>query len=173
MMEKSAKSTTAEKDPVCGMNVDPSAAKHKFERRGKTYYFCCAHCLEKFRADPLRYSSPPPASALGMHPGGQLVSLTPAPASRQAEVTMAPVAHAQHGPPSPTLKPATYVCPMCPDVRAARPSVCPRCGMALEPEMPAAITRVEYTCPMHPQILRPGPGACPICGMALEPRTVP
>ncbi len=62
---------------------------------------------------------------------------------------------------------------MCPEVRATGPSACPRCGMALEPEMPAASTRVEYTCPMHPEIIRPGPGNCPICGMALEPRTVP
>jgi Cu+-exporting ATPase len=44
--------------------------------------------------------------------------------------------------------------------------------MALEPEMPAAATKVEYTCPMHAEIVRPGPGTCPICGMALEPRTV-
>ncbi len=61
---------------------------------------------------------------------------------------------------------------MCPEVRSAKPGACPRCGMALEPEMPAAATRVEYTCPMHPEIVRPGPGNCPICGMALEPRTV-
>ena len=65
-----------------------------------------------------------------------------------------------------------YVCPMCPEVRSAKPGACPRCGMALEPEMPAGATRVEYTCPMHPEIVRPGPGNCPICGMALEPRTV-
>ena len=67
---------------------------------------------------------------------------------------------------------AAYVCPMCPEVRSAKPEACPRCGMALEPEMPVAATRVEYTCPMHPEIVRPGPGHCPICGMALEPRTV-
>ena len=67
---------------------------------------------------------------------------------------------------------SAYVCPMCPEVRSAVPAACPRCGMALEPEMPVAATRVEYTCPMHPEIVRPGPGHCPICGMALEPRTV-
>jgi P-type Cu+ transporter len=44
--------------------------------------------------------------------------------------------------------------------------------MALEPEIPAAATRIEYTCPMHPEIIRPEPGSCPICGMALEPCTV-
>jgi P-type Cu+ transporter len=66
-----------------------------------------------------------------------------------------------------------YVCPMDPEVRQAGPGACPKCGMALEPDlaaMPAA--RVEYTCPMHPEVVRDGPGACPICGMALEARTV-
>ena len=56
-MNDSAKSATAEKDPVCGMTVDPSTAKYKFEHSGKAYYFCCAHCLEKFRTDPIRYLS--------------------------------------------------------------------------------------------------------------------
>ena len=65
-----------------------------------------------------------------------------------------------------------YVCPMCPEVREAKPGACPSCGMALEAEVPVASTRTEYTCPMHPEIVRPHPGACPICGMALEPRTV-
>jgi P-type Cu+ transporter len=61
---------------------------------------------------------------------------------------------------------------MCPEVREAKPGPCPKCGMALEAEMPGAAGRVEYTCPMHAEIVRPGPGSCPICGMALEPRTV-
>ena len=33
---------------------------------------------------------------------------------------------------------ATYTCPMHPDVRQQGPGVCPKCGMALEPEMPSA-----------------------------------
>src|SRR5688572_29547626 len=63
---------------------------------------------------------------------------------------------------------------MHPEVRQRGPASCPKCGMALEPVMPAAPPRakVEYTCPMHPQIVRDAPGTCPICGMALEPRTV-
>ena len=66
-----------------------------------------------------------------------------------------------------------YICPMDPEVQQDRPGACPKCGMALEPDlatMPAA--RVEYTCPMHPEIVRDEPGSCPICGMSLEPRTV-
>ena len=65
-----------------------------------------------------------------------------------------------------------YVCPMDPEVRQDKPGPCPKCGMALEPEIPAMPSvRTEYTCPMHPEIVRDEPGACPICGMALEPRT--
>jgi len=68
----------------------------------------------------------------------------------------------------------THVCPMDPEVRQQGPGACPKCGMALEPDLsdPAALFAVEYTCPMHPQIVRDRPGSCPICGMALEPRTV-
>ena len=66
-----------------------------------------------------------------------------------------------------------YVCPMDPEVVSNSPGACPKCGMALEPELPAApLTKIEYTCPMHPEIVRDEPGSCPICGMALEPRTV-
>jgi P-type Cu+ transporter len=65
-----------------------------------------------------------------------------------------------------------YVCPMDPEVRQDRPGNCPKCGMALEPEVPAPATKVEYTCPMHPEVVSDRPGSCPKCGMALEPRTV-
>jgi len=65
-----------------------------------------------------------------------------------------------------------YVCPMDPEIRQTGPGACPKCGMALEPEMVAAPAgRTEYVCPMHPEIVRDEPGACPICGMALEPQT--
>jgi P-type Cu+ transporter len=82
--------------------------------------------------------------------------------------------------PHPATKPKTaapagtkYICPMDPEVVSDQPAACPKCGMALEPEMPAAPrTKTEYTCPMHPEIVREEPGNCPICGMALEPRTV-
>jgi len=64
-----------------------------------------------------------------------------------------------------------YVCPMCPEVSATKPESCPKCGMALERDVPLTVG-LTYTCPMHPEIERLGPGVCPICGMALEPRTV-
>ena len=47
--------TKQEKDPVCGMNVDPKNAVAKSEYNGKKYYFCCTHCKTKFDADPESY----------------------------------------------------------------------------------------------------------------------
>jgi Cu+-exporting ATPase len=42
-------------------------------------------------------------------------------------------------PPAPTQDDGrTYTCPMHPEVRQAGPGTCPKCGMALEPEMPSA-----------------------------------
>ena len=55
---------------------------------------------------------------------------------------------------APVVVPAAraYVCPMDPEVRQSEPGACPKCGMALEPDLsdPAALMKVEYTCPMHP-----------------------
>jgi Cu+-exporting ATPase len=66
---------------------------------------------------------------------------------------------------------AEYTCPMHPEVRQSGPGSCPKCGMALEPAVPAPAAKTEWTCPMHPEIVRDQPGNCPICGMALEPRS--
>jgi P-type Cu+ transporter len=75
--------------------------------------------------------------------------------------------------PAPAPPGTTYICPMDPEVRSSEPGACPKCGMALEPDLATQpLFRTEYTCPMHPEIVRDEPGACPICGMALEPRTV-
>ncbi|HEX9181226.1 MAG TPA: heavy metal translocating P-type ATPase, partial [Burkholderiales bacterium] len=127
------------KDPVCGMQVEPERAAARAEHGGRTYYFCSTHCHQKFMADPTRYAG-----------------------------------EAEGAPPAAPAKPGgpAYTCPMHPEVRQSGPGTCPKCGMALEPEMPAlARAPVEYVCPMHPEIVRSEPGDCPICGMALEPRT--
>ncbi len=134
----------AAKDPVCGMMVDPARAAGSYEYKGKTYYFCAQHCLEKFRAAPEKYLT----SALV----GIGAAKAPAPPAHRAEM---------------------YTCPMDPEVRQAQPGACPKCGMALEPlSPPRPGVKTQYVCPMHPEIVRDAPGSCPICGMALEPRTV-
>src|ERR1700724_553492 len=52
-----------ERDPVCGMSVDPNKAAAKVERGGKMYYFCAPGCAKR-----ARYTCP-------MHP--QIVQLGP------------------------------------------------------------------------------------------------
>ncbi|MBR0982477.1 heavy metal translocating P-type ATPase [Bradyrhizobium liaoningense] len=65
-------------DPVCGMTVDPTTSKHRFEYHGETFHFCSAGCRTKFAADPANYlakdKAPEPAMPAGtiytcpMHP---------------------------------------------------------------------------------------------------------
>src|SRR5271165_2981467 len=175
--------TPTERDPVCGMNVNPATAKHVHEHAGKTYYFCCAGCVEKFKANPQGYLNPPAPKSSGLVTLG-MPAPKPAAAAQMLGVTIsrAPQADTKPEVQGPRFEvesrkpksasPISYVCPMCPEVRESKPGACPSCGMALEPDMPIAATRTEYTCPMHPEVVRDQPGSCPICGMALEPRTV-
>jgi Cu+-exporting ATPase len=66
-----------ERDPVCGMRVDPRATAHHADYAGRTYHFCAARCRGKFVADPGKYlsgGSPAPSAPPGtvytcpMHP---------------------------------------------------------------------------------------------------------
>ena len=45
-----------EKDPVCGMMVDPQTAAGKSEYKGKTYYFCAPGCKHSFDKEPEKYA---------------------------------------------------------------------------------------------------------------------
>lgn len=93
------------------MNVMPETAAGKFEYKGKTYYFCNPRCLERFRADPEKF--------LGGQKADSLVSLVQ---MDQEPRTM--------DDPS-----AAYTCPMHPEVKQLGPGACPKCGMALEPDV--------------------------------------
>jgi P-type Cu+ transporter len=42
-------------DPVCGMKVNTTTAKHRFEHDGRPVFFCSARCREKFIAAPVNY----------------------------------------------------------------------------------------------------------------------
>src|ERR1700684_1783661 len=95
---------TVERDPVCGMNVNPATARHLYQHNGKNFYFCCAGCVEKFKADPAKYLEAKPK------PSG-LVTLGSAP------IASPPRPHAEAPQPSATA----YVCPMCPEVRETKP----------------------------------------------------
>ena len=43
-------------DPICGMAVDPAEADYQLDYSGRAYYFCSAHCLHEFQADPALYA---------------------------------------------------------------------------------------------------------------------
>src|SRR5580692_4708399 len=107
-----------ERDPVCGMTVDAERAAATVEHARKTYYFCCTGCAAKFRAEPDKFLAARPAAAFPVHQIAPLVQLgEPKPAAT-------------------TAKPTAYICPMDPQVRRDHPGPCPKCGMALEPDVP-------------------------------------
>ena len=53
--------STEAKDPVCGMTVNPRETRHFSQHAGETWYFCGAHCREKFENDPAHYLDGLPA----------------------------------------------------------------------------------------------------------------
>ena len=67
-----------------------------------------------------------------------------------------------------------YTCPMHPEIIAAKPGKCPKCGMDLVKKTVKSETGaknsqalVTYTCTMHPEVTSDKPGKCPKCGMDL------
>jgi P-type Cu+ transporter len=104
-----------ERDPVCGMMVDPARAQATAQHARTTYYFCGQSCAARFQAAPEKYLRP-------KAPRGA----TPAPA---------PVSSTPH---VPAGKSAAYTCPMHPEVVRQGPGSCPICGMALEPRTAVA-----------------------------------
>jgi Cu+-exporting ATPase len=144
VQEEKTQETTL-KDLVCGMTVNPDSATLRQEYKGKTYFFCSEHCLEKFRKDPDYYISREGTQDL-FRP-----ILQPIDSSAQC---------------------TGFTCPMHPEVKQDSFGSCPQCGMALEQTVPSLPLKTEWTCPMHPQIVQDTPGSCPLCGMALEPKTI-
>jgi Cu+-exporting ATPase len=59
-----------QKDPVCGMTVDPEKAPGRSQRAGEIFFFCSAGCKKKFDSDPI-HRDPAPAGVeytCPMHP---------------------------------------------------------------------------------------------------------
>jgi len=44
------------RDPVCGMEVDPESAEGRSQYQGQTYYFCCKDCKDTFDRNPQQYA---------------------------------------------------------------------------------------------------------------------
>ena len=82
------------------------SSPHQLEHAGRTYYFCSARCHGKFAAEPARFVASGSAAPVAV------------PAPRHAVAR------------------TIYTCPMHPEIRQDHPGSCPKCGMALEPELP-------------------------------------
>jgi YHS domain-containing protein len=55
------RSIAPDEDPVCGMHVEPEAARAKglaVEHEGREYVFCGKGCFLEFGDDPNRYLDP-------------------------------------------------------------------------------------------------------------------
>jgi Cu+-exporting ATPase len=163
------------KDPVCGMSVDP-AAEASAEYEGRTYYFCCAGCRDKFAAEPARWVAADVKGGVASTRGGAAHSHDGGGDGREQTASAATVkdpvcgmsvdlATAKHK--AVHAGETYYFCSGgCRDKFVAEPAK----YLAPQPAKPIeAAPDVIYTCPMHPQIRQLGPGSCPICGMALEP----
>ena len=181
-------------DPVCHMKIEPAGARAQAEYRGKTYYFCCRHCAQKFQAEPERYLLPQAVAGPGLVQLGGL-------AVKRAEDRASPhsgLINLAAGGAGPALardpvcgmsvNPATakhqfehrgQIVYFCSDSCRQRFASHPEKYAQAEPLSPptpastppssAAGSSTAYVCPMDPEVRQPGPGACPRCGMDLEP----
>jgi Cu+-exporting ATPase len=101
-----------ERDPICGMDVDPERAATKLERAGKTYFFCSSGCAARFQKQPETFLASPETGRM-------------APGSTVREKKESAVSSPREG--------TRYTCPMHPEIVLVGPGTCPICGMALEP----------------------------------------
>ena len=83
MTEKAGAAAESERDPVCGMMVDPHATAHRAQHDGHPYYFCSSGCRTKFVADPAKYLTPRESQSPQPLPGGTIYTCPMHPQIRQ------------------------------------------------------------------------------------------
>ena len=138
-------------DPVCQMTVDPQTAAASFIHNGETYYFCCSHCLHKFRDNPDSYLRPAPIVQIGLTRSKDKSTFTCPMHSEVLKVGSGSCPKCGMA-----LEPLTvqvpesaveYTCPMHPEIVSDVPGSCPICGMALEPRT------VDLTSAENPELI--------------------
>jgi Cu+-exporting ATPase len=142
----------SQRDPVCGMTVDPEAPAGGTVERGRArYHFCSQACRERFLAEPERWLAIDPVCGMEVNPRspkggawewqGRTFSFCSMKCLARFQAEPAKIlATGPGGMPRPEAPPAAkpgakvvWVCPMDPEVRESEPIPCPICGMALEP----------------------------------------
>lgn len=116
-------------DPVCGMTVDPTAARSSTYQE-QSYYFCSDGCLRKFESEPddVLAKREQKLAAKGADAG-----------TSKAEATHS-CCGGNSGPATtlidkPSNPKAIYTCPMHLEIEQVGPGDCPICGMDLEPKV--------------------------------------
>jgi P-type Cu+ transporter len=170
-----------ERDPVCGMMVEPGKAA-SVVRGGMTHYFCSKACAQKFDQEPEKYpvakAARPGAAAI---PSPSVLPILATPLKEKDPVcgmlvdAQRPAGKVEHG-----GNTYLFCSARCaerfqkePETFLASPGTAgmnhPRSPAAA---VPAGQKFTRYTCPMDPEIIQIGPGICPKCGMALEPMDI-
>jgi Cu+-exporting ATPase len=137
------------------VNPDRAAGSHRYGEQ--TYFFCSTSCLNKFTASPQAYVRPTspaesqhveidpvckmkvsPATAAASHEHhGKTYYFCNAKCAQKFKEDPSRYVSTQVGNPRPDSADSDviYTCPMHPEVRQKGPGTCPKCGMALEPEI--------------------------------------
>src|SRR5689334_3489172 len=104
----------SERDPVCGMLVDPVTARGgSHTHQGRTYYFCNPKCRDRFVADPSKYIPAPPSLPSEM-PAAATYVCPMDPEVRQGPCPTCGMALEPESP-APAVK-TDWVCPMHPQI---------------------------------------------------------
>lgn len=142
-------------DPWCGMSVSTGTGR-KIEHAGRTWYFCSDGCMRHFRDDPegvmdkarqrdIRAGRRDPVCGMRTDSGapkyvaghdGHTYHFCSAGCRDKFVADPSRYLENRSGPTAP--EGTIYTCPMHPEVRQEGPGDCPKCGMALEPDMPQA-----------------------------------
>ncbi len=146
-------------DPNCGMRVATDTPRHA-DHEGTRYYFCSDGCLKTFTGDPegvlakarrrdVLAGRRDPVCGMATDPEGPPASVEHAGGrvnfcsdgcrdrfERDPDRYLGDAAPAREDDDAP--EGTMYTCPMHPEVQQVGPGDCPKCGMALEPMLPAA-----------------------------------
>lgn len=187
------------RDVVCNMNVDPANARASAEYKGKTYYFCCAGCASKFKADPEKYLQNGTRAVAGAESHQEMAGDHQPKPGRVLDPVCGMWVDPEKARGSAEYKGKTYYfcSPRCVEKFKAEPErylapkpapslvqlggmasakpaqVSPHTPVTAEPDTAArAQGAVTYVCPMDPEVRESKPGPCPACGMALEPEAI-
>jgi len=166
------------------MNVNTAEARHTHQHLGKTYYFCCSRCAERFKSSPQEYLNRAIPSGL------VTLGMPSSPKMTQALQSTDPVCGMSVDPATVKFaaehegKQFQFCGRSCLEKFKADPEqylsksagVIALAGVAAVAATPeVGVQRSEippptfYFCPMCPEVRETKPIPCPSCGMVLEP----